>query len=110
MPIERSEFEEHEPRTNAELVLSFLAVNRDRAYRAAEILEEVDIDPNSIHPVLNRLREQGLVEHKPPYWTAGDVEKIRDLYQHHRTSSYLDEKLGEEDPDDWLQTGENDGG
>lgn len=109
MPIEKSEFEEREPKTNSELVVEFLVENRDKAYKAKEIVEETGIDSNSIHPVLKRLRDRGLVEHKPPYWTIGDIEKVRDAYQYHQASSFLDEKLGEEDRSEWLDAGENEG-
>jgi hypothetical protein len=106
MPISIDEFESHDPggqRTNAERVLRFLARNRDKAYRAVEIAEATGVNENSIHPVLNRLEERGLVRHREPYWAIGDLEAVRDAIVFHSASSALDEELGPESREEWLR-------
>ena len=69
VPISIDEFESHDPEkreTNAERVVHFLAENRDKAYKAIEIAEATGVDENSIHPVLNRLEDRGLIRHREP--------------------------------------------
>ncbi|MCX2818825.1 MarR family transcriptional regulator [Haladaptatus sp. F3-133] len=102
MPISADEFEELEEETNAEVIVKFLSENEDKAFKASEIAGATDVDRNSVHPVLKRLRERELVRHKPPYWTVGDMEKVRAAYELHSVSSYLDSKLGEERREDWV--------
>lgn len=104
MPISIDEFESHDPdrQTNAERVLGFLARNRDKAYKAVEITEAAGINENSIHPVLNRLDERGLVRHREPYWAIGDLDAVRDATMLHSTTEFLDEELGPESRDEWL--------
>lgn len=103
MPISIDEFEaaDDEP-TNAERVVRFLVANRDKAYRATEIAAETDVGENSIHPVLKRLRERGLVRHKEPYWAIGDEDAVRDAFVFASTASFLDEELGPESREEWL--------
>lgn len=105
MPISIDEFEAHDPddgRTNAECVLALLARNRDKAYRAAEIAEATGVDRNSIHPVLSRLEERGLVRHREPYWALGDPDAVRDARMLHSTVAFLDKELGPESREEWL--------
>jgi len=102
MPITAEEFDELEGKTNAERIVEFLAANSDKAFKASEIAEETEMEPNSVHPVLKRLRERGLVRHKPPYWAIGDDEKVRAAYELHAVSSYLDEEIGAEERKDWV--------
>lgn len=105
MPISIDEFESHDPenrQTNAERVLRFLARNRDKAYRAIEIAEETEVNENSIHPVLNRLEERGLVRHREPYWAIGDLDAVHDAIVFHSTAEFLDDELGPESRDEWL--------
>ena len=103
MPISIDEFDaaDDEP-TNAERVVRFLFTNRDKAYKASEIAAETGVSENSIHPVLKRLRERDLVRHKPPYWAIGDPEAVRDAFVFASTASFLDEELGPEDREEWL--------
>lgn len=111
MPISIDEFESHDPEkreTNAERVVRFLARNRDRAYKAIEIAEATDINENSIHPVLNRLEERGLVRHREPYWAIGDTEKVRDATMFSATAEFLDEALGPESREEWLDAARED--
>lgn len=75
MPISIDDFEalpDPDEGTNAERVLRFLAEHDDHAFTADEIAEKSHVDPNSIHAVLGRLREDGLVEHRRPYWALDD--------------------------------------
>lgn len=110
MPISIDEFETHSPdrrETNAERVVRFLVENRDKAYKAIEIAEAVDVDRNSIHPVLSRLEERGLVRHREPYWAVGDIEDVRDAMVFSSTATFLDETVGSESREEWLRASED---
>ncbi len=110
MPISIDEFESHDPEkreTNAERVVRFLAENRNKAYKAIEIVEATAVDENSIHPVLNRLEERGLVRHREPYWAIGDVEKVQDAMMFSSTAAFLDDTLGSESREEWLRAAED---
>lgn len=105
MPISIDEFESHDPddgATNAERVLAFLARNREQAYKAVEIADRTGVNRNSIHPVLNRLSNRGLVRHREPYWAIGDLEAVRDATVLRATVAFLDEELGPESRDEWM--------
>lgn len=108
MPISIDEFESRDHRkreTNAERVVRFLAANRDKAYKAIEIAEATDINENSIHPVLTRLEDRGLVRHREPYWAVGDLDAIRDVMAFSSTAEFLDDVLGAESREEWLAAG-----
>ena len=104
MPISIEEFETHEPdeRTNAQRVVAFLVRNRDKAYKATEIAEATGVADNSIHPVLRRLADRGLVRHREPYWAIGDLDTVRDASLFHSLAAGLDETLGSESREEWL--------
>ena len=104
MPISIDEFETHDPddRTNAEQVIDFLARNRDKAYKPVEIAEATGVVKNSIHPVLNRLEDRGLVRHKEPYWALGDSDRVRNAAAFGAAVDFLDDTLGTERRDEWL--------
>lgn len=105
MPISIDEFEDRSPEqgsTNAERVLRFLARNRDQAFRAAEISEATGVNQNSIHPVLRRLEDRDLVRHREPYWAVGDLDDVRDATVFHSTAEFLDDELGAESREEWL--------
>lgn len=104
MPISIDDFEgaDDEP-TNAERVVRFLLANRDKAYRATEIADETEVNENSIHPVLKRLRERGLVRHKPPFWAIGAPEHVHEAFVFGSTASFLDEEFGSESREEWLK-------
>ncbi len=105
MPISIDEFESHDPgerKTNAERVLHFLARNRDKAYKAIEIARHTEVNENSIHPVLNRLEDRGLVRHREPYWAIGNLDAVRDATVFHSAASFLDDELGPESREEWL--------
>jgi len=106
VPISIDEFELHDPgkhETNAERVVRFLAENRNKAYKAIEIAEATGVDGNSIHPVLNRLAERGLVRHREPYWAIGDLEEVKKAMVFSSTASFLDGTLGPESREEWLR-------
>lgn len=110
MPISIDEFESHDPEkgeTNAERVVRFLGENRDKAYKAIEIAEGAGVDRNSIHPVLNRLEERGLVRHREPYWAIGDVEEVQNAVLFSSAAAFLDETLGSESREEWLRAAED---
>lgn len=104
MPISIDEFESRDPdeATNAERVLRFLARNGDQAYKAVEIAEATGVVENSIHAVLHRLAERGLVRHREPYWAIGDPEAVRDAAVFHSAAAHLDDELGPESREEWL--------
>ncbi|WP_049935204.1 hypothetical protein [Haloplanus natans] len=106
MPISIDEFESHDAdarNTNAERVVRFLAQNREKAYKAVEIADATEVNENSIHPVLNRLKERGLVRHKEPYWAIGDIEAVQDAMMFSSTVEFLNETLGAESREEWLR-------
>lgn len=105
MPISIDEFESRDGEareTNAERVGRFLARNRDKAYRAAEIAGATGVNENSIHPVLTRLEGRGLVRHREPYGAIGDLDAVRDAMTYSGTATVLDETLGAERREEWL--------
>lgn len=111
MPISIDEFESRDldaRETNAERVVRFLARNSDRAYKAIEIAQATEITENSIHPVLNRLEERGMVRHREPYWAIGDREAVQDAIAFSSTAELLDDTLGSESREEWVTAAEAD--
>ena len=108
MSIDIREFEERsadelDELTNPERVLAFLVSHDDRAWKATEIARRSGVNEHSIHAVLARLEDRSLVRHKGPYWAiTNDEERLYRAYDLHRATRLLDERLGEEDPDEWL--------
>jgi len=112
MAIDIEEFEAADPpdeQTNAERVGQFLLRHADKAFKAREIAERTGVDENSIHPVLRRLHDRGLVRHKRPYWAVGDVEAVKSALAYHETADFLDETLGPESREAWLDAANGDG-
>ncbi|ELY68693.1 MarR family transcriptional regulator [Natrinema versiforme] len=109
MPIDIDTFEREtefeSKRTHAERVLSFLLSNDEQAFKRREIADSTGIDPNAVSAVLSRLKERNLVRHKPPYWAAGDPQRIRSATDLSRSLESLDERLGSEDMDAWRDAG-----
>ena len=108
MPIDIETFDESAAEelsglTNAEQVVRFLAENDDKAYTPAEIADRVDVKRNSLGTVLSRLEDRDLVRHKGDYWAIGDMETVREAYETHRIMESLDERYGEEDPEEWRE-------
>ncbi|SER28983.1 helix-turn-helix domain-containing protein [Natrinema salaciae] len=109
MPIDIDTFEREtefeEERTQAERVFSFLVSNDDKAFRRGEIADSTGIEPNAVSAVLSRLKERNLVRHKPPYWAAGDPDRIRSATDLSRSLDSLNEQLGTEEMDAWREAG-----
>lgn len=95
--------------TNAERVVRFLLRNDDRAFTPAEIADGAGVKRSSIGTVLRRLADRDLLRHKGDYWTIGDEDGVRDAFDFHRTVRDLDERLGEEDLDEWRDHAAEDG-
>lgn len=53
--------------------------------------------------VLRRLDERDLVRHKGAYWALGDEDAIRDAFHFQRIMADIDNRLGEEDIDEWRE-------
>ncbi|MDF9747494.1 MarR family transcriptional regulator [Natrinema salsiterrestre] len=106
MPIDIEKFDESsdvelsEP-TNGEKVVQFLARNNDAAFTPAEIADGAGVKRNSVGTVLRRLEDRDLVRHKGDYWAIGDMDRVRDAYRNHQMMQKLDERCGEEDPENW---------
>jgi predicted ArsR family transcriptional regulator len=109
MPIDIDTFEREpefgEEPTQAERVLSFLVSNDDKAFRRGEIADSTGIDPNAVSAILSRLKERNLVRHKPPYWAAGDADRIRTATDLSRSLDALNDGLGTEDMEAWREAG-----
>jgi len=109
VPISIDEFESRDPddgETNAERIVRFLARNSEKAYKATEIAQATEITENSIHPVLNRLEERGVVRHRKPYWAIGDPEAVQDAMVFSSTAEFLDDTLGSESRAEWVTAAE----
>lgn len=77
MPIHKERFETIEedgirPGTNADRIMNFLVENEDYAFGMTEIAEGADIPQGSVGPTLQRMKEDGLVEHRANYWRVSD--------------------------------------
>lgn len=100
MPISADRFEEMDesgdgprPGTNAYEILSFLEANADQAFTQTEVAEGTDVKRGSVGPTLVRLREDGRVDHKEPYWRVSDHVQSLDAAIGHAAavaSSYED--------------------
>lgn len=112
MSIDINRFDESSPEeleeiSNPELVLRFLWENRDRAWKAKEIARRTDINENSIHPVLSRLEDRGLVRHKGTYWAiTDDRNRLQQAFDIHRANQLFNDLYGEEDRDEWIEASE----
>ncbi len=77
MPIQKDRFETIEedsirPGTNAERIMNFLMDNQDYAFSMTEIADGAKIPQGSVGPTLQRMKEDGLVEHRANYWRVSD--------------------------------------
>lgn len=113
MSIDIDQFDAHsseelEELSNAEYVLQFLYDNRDKAWKATEIATQTAVNENSIHPVLGRLEERGLVRHKGAYWAiTTELDRLRQAYDIHRANRLFNNLYGDEDRDEWIDASEN---
>lgn len=87
--------------TNADRVLAFLSVNRDKAFTPTEIREATAIPRGSIGVVLSRLEDRDLVEHRCKYWAIEDAEATATTLSAAATARAAPARFGDEDPDDW---------
>lgn len=108
MPIDIERFEERSTdelratgRTNAEVILSFLASSPEKAFTPKEIHEATDVARGSVGVVLSRLEERGLVRHRGDYWAIADGENVDTTLSALETARSATEHLGPEDPDEW---------
>lgn len=109
MPIDIETFERESDfqtgETHAERIIRFLVANADKAFERDEIAEGTGIDANTVSAVLSRLKQRGLVRHKPPYWAVGDPERVRASMSFARDVETFDEQFGGEDMDEWRDAG-----
>ncbi|RQG95760.1 winged helix-turn-helix domain-containing protein [Natrarchaeobius oligotrophus] len=108
MPIDIETFDgssesELEGETNAERIITFLARNDDKAFTPSEIAEGSGVTKGSVSTVLSRLEDENLVRHKGKYWAIGDMDRVRDAYDLHRTVQRLNKQYGEEDLEEWKE-------
>ncbi|RKD87982.1 MarR family transcriptional regulator [Halopiger aswanensis] len=96
--FENADDDEFEDRNDTERIVRFLDDNDDRAWKAATIADQLELDTDAVSAILSRLKERDLVRHKRPYWAITDnedrLQAAYRLHQHHQTA---DEQYGEED-------------
>ena len=111
MPIDIEEFEStieegSEPTTTA-LIVEFLAVNPDRAFRRTKIAAEIDRDANTVGTTLSRLKDREFVQHRKQHWTlTNDQERLRNVVEISRSLRHLRDEFDpvikdEEDAQAW---------
>lgn len=99
MPIDIEEFEsaverEEEP-TTAALIVEFLSVNRDSAFRRTEIAAEIDRNANTVGTALSRLKDRGLVRHRKQHWAlTDDQERLQNAVETSRSLRHLRDEFG----------------
>lgn len=106
MPKEIDEFEDLQKRetTTSEKIIQLLITNQDKAYKRNEIAEKINEDKNTVRTNLSKLKEKGLLRHKKPYWTITQNKKrLYKALKTHYENEYLNEILGEENPEKWEQ-------
>lgn len=107
MSIDRKRFEHASPEeleglSTPDQVLGFLALNEDRAFKAAEIARRLELDEGSVSTALTRLKERELVEHKGTYWAiTTDEARLQSHAGYSRATALFNEQLGEEDKETW---------
>ena len=99
--FENADDDAFEDRNDTERIVLFLDEHDDRAWKAATVAEELDLDTDAVSSILSRLKERGLVRHKRPYWAiTDDEERLREAYRLHRHHETADERYGEEHLDE----------
>ena len=102
--FENADPDEFEDRNETERIVRFLDENDDRAWKAATIAEQLELESDTVSAILSRLKERGLVRHKRPYWAiTDDEERLRAAYRLHRHHETADRQYGEERLED-IQT------
>ncbi len=99
--FENAAADDFEQPNDTERIVLFLDENDDRAWKAATIATELDLETDTVSSILSRLKERNLVRHKRPYWAiTNDEKRLRDAYQLHQYHERADEMYGEESLDD----------
>lgn len=93
-----------DPDSNAYRILLFLAANPELGFKPAEIHEQVDIPKGSLNPTLSRLEERGLVEHEPPYWSAGDDDRLAAISGTMFSMRAFEDRHGDDDFSGWHES------
>jgi hypothetical protein len=116
MPISKDEFQAIDedgpslpdlaPDTTQGKVYRFLLEHADQAFRQREIVDAVDVPEGSVGPTLNRLEQDGLVEHRDRFWAIVDAEHAVASAGLHgaATADELDGGFSDEDIDAWMET------
>jgi hypothetical protein len=100
--FERASEEELTDLSTPQQVLAFLAANRDRAFKAAEIASQLELDTDAVSTALTRLKERSLVEHKGTYWAiTADESRLQESEGYDRGTAALNAQLGVEDETEW---------
>ena len=109
MSIDRETFEntsedELEDLSVPDQVLGFLAVHKDRAFKAREIASQIGVDEGAVSTALSRLKDRNLVEHKATYWAITDDDERLDGYSgYERATALFNEQLGPEEKESWRE-------
>ena len=93
-----------DPGSNAYRILSFLAQHPELGFKPAEIGAETGVPRGSLNPTLSRLKEQGLVEHEPPYWSVGDDDRVAAVGATMLSMEAFEERYAEDDFTDWADS------
>lgn len=113
MPIEFDEYRRNretietlaiDPGSNAHEILGFLAEHPDLGFKPAEIFEAVDVPRGSLNPTLARLKDQGLVEHEPPYWSVADDDRVSAVGATMYSMQAFEERYQNDDFAGWQET------
>lgn len=109
MPVQFDEYEssgaEIEAGSNAGQILQFLAKSPEKGFRPVEIYEALGLARGSVGPTLQRLKEQGLVRHKEPYWAiAVDQEEVANLLRIDDAYEMMEARYGTEDFESAMET------
>jgi DNA-binding transcriptional ArsR family regulator len=109
MSIDRDTFENTSEEELTDLsvpdqVLGFLAVNKDRAFKAREIASQIGVSEGAVSTALSRLKDRDIVEHKATYWAVtDDSDRLQGYNGYERATALYNEQLGEEDKQAWRE-------
>jgi predicted transcriptional regulator len=93
-----------DPDSNAFRILSFLAEHPELGFKPSEIRARVDVPRGSLNPTLARLEERGLVEHEPPYWSAGDDDRLSAIAGIMHSMEAFEDRYGDDEFDGWHES------
>lgn len=89
------------PGTQTEAVLAFLRTHEKEGWRAAELSDELGMDPQTLGSLLRRLRARGLVDQIEEHWFALDDREVARRQAILLTTRLANEKWGPENPAEW---------